>query len=468
MTLQTNVAQPQRFPNVISVGNPFQAIGFGILLLFLFIMFSRIFDVVLSSLQIPFAVSCLVLAATVFGGGVLRVWQHKIGRYFIAFTVWMAIGIPFSFWRGGSTATFQGWLKAVLVYICIVGLIGTYDQTLRAIKVLGFAVLILAVLALVLGNTDSGRLFLNEGKFSNPNDLGQIMLIGLPFLWLMVKDPTQNMLFRIPPLIFSGLIFYVLLKTGSRGAIFGFLAMLLFVFVRSTMTGRIAILGMSMILVLAAVVIVPGSLRHRYTTLFSSDSDGDLSADAKDLADIAVASSEARQRVFKKSVEMTLRHPILGVGPGMFADAVEDDLRQEGKRTTFLLTHNSYTQVSSEMGLPGLFLFLAILIGCFKATGAVAKISRNRSAPRWQNIAGTADCLRMTLVAYSVTALFSSVAYQALLPAIAGLCTALYMSIQEELAQEAGGGPMAFELSVNAVRPVPVAPRLENVAGQRI
>lgn len=468
MTPHTNVAPLNRYPNVTSVGNPFQMIGFGILLLFLFILFSRTFDVVLTSLQIPFTVSCLVLAATVFSGGIVRVWQHKIGRYLMGFTAWMAVGIGFSFWRSGSFLIFQGWLKAFLVYVCIVGLIATYDQTLRTIKVLGFSVLTLAILALALGNSSSGRLFLSEGKFENPNDLAQIILIGLPFLWLMVKDSTQNVLFKIPPFLLGGLAFYVMLKTGSRGAIFGFLAMLVFVFLRSSMTDRIAIMALSMFLLLFALLIVPASLRNRYTTLFSSDSGDDSAVGAKELTDIAVASSEARQQVLKMSVEMTLKHPLFGVGPGMFAEAVEDDLRQQGKRTTFLLSHNSYTQVSSELGFPGLFLFLAILVSCFKATGAVVKESRNRPGHRWQNIGNTATCLRMTLVAYCVTALFSSVAYQSLLPAIAGLCAALYMSVQGELVQEAAGVPLPLEESSNVMRPLPSVPRLQHITRQRI
>ena len=467
MTPHTTASPLKRFPNVISVGNPFQMIGFGILLLFLFILFSRMFDVVLTSLQIPFTISCLVLAATLFSGGILRVWQHKIGRYLLGFTAWMGVAIPFSFWRGGSTIVFQGWHKAFLVYICIVGLIATYDQTLRAVKVLGFAVLTLAVLALTLGNSDSGRLFLSEGKFQNPNDLAQIMLIGLPFLWLMVKDSTQNVLFKIPPFLLSGVVFYVMLKTGSRGAIFGFLAMLLFVFMRGSMMDRMAIMALSMLLLVVALLVVPAGLRNRYTTLFSSDSTEELSAGARDLTDIAVASSEARQRVLRTSVEMTLKNPIFGVGPGMFAEAVEDDLRQQGKRTTFLLSHNSYTQVSSELGFPGLFLYIAVLVSCFKATGAVVKVSTNRNGHRWENIGNTAACLRMTLVAFCVTALFSNVAYQSLLPAIAGLCAALYTSVQEELVQEAAGVPLPLEESSNVMRPIPSAPRLQNAGWQR-
>lgn len=467
MTPHNNVAQATQFPNVTSAGNPFQSVGFGILLLFLFILFSRTFDVVASSLQIPFIVSCLVLAATIFSGGILRVWQHKIGRYLLAFTAWMAIATPFSFWRSGSILTLQDWLKAFLVYGCIVGLIATYDQTLRAIKVLGFAVLVLSILAILRGNTSTGRLFLSEGKFQNPNDLAQILLMGLPFLWLMVKDSRQNLLFKIPPFLLTGLVFYVMLKTGSRGAFFGFVALLVFIFVRASMSDRIVMLVLSLFLFAFALIIVPSGLRSRYTTLFSSEAD-EVTGESQYMNDIAVASSEARQRVLKLSVTMTLQHPIFGVGPGMFAEFVEDEHRRQGSRTTFLLSHNSYTQVSSEMGFPGLFLYLAVLFSCFKATNSIMRVSKLRSGGRWENIGNTAACLQMSVFAYAATALFSSVAYQSLLPAVAGLCTALYLSVQDELAQEAAGVAVAVEESSNSMRPVPSAPKFTSPAGDRI
>jgi hypothetical protein len=466
MTPTRNLTSSAAFPNVTSARNPFQAIGFGILLLFLFILFSRTFDVVLSSLHIPYVVTCLVLAASIFGGGVMSVGRHKIGRYLLAFTAWMALTIPFSFWRSGSTMTFQGWLKAFVVYVCIVSLIATFDQSFRAIKVLGFSIAILAGVALLLGNTDNGRLFLSEGKFENPNDLGQIILIGLPFLWLMMKDSTQNLLFKIPPVMLSGLLLYVLLKTGSRGAMFGFLSMLVFMFFRSSMPDRLALLAVTLILCVIVALVAPSSLKRRYVTIFSSDTES--ASSPGDLSEIAVASAEARQRLLINSVMLTFKHPLLGVGPGMFADALEEDLRKEGKRVASQVSHNSYTQISSEMGFPGLFFYLAVIFSCFKATKSVEKISRSRRGNRWETIGNTAVCLRMTLVAFAVTAFFSSVAYQSLLPAIAGLCTALYLSVHDELAQEAAGVPAFIEESSRTLRPIPSAPRFPSPIGQRI
>ena len=165
---------------------------------------------------------------------------------------------------------------------------------------------------------------------------------------------------------------------------------------------------------------------------------------------------------------MTLQHPIFGVGPGMFAEFVEDEFRRQGRRTTFLLSHNSYTQVSSETGFPGFFLYLAVLFSCFKATNSIMRASKLRSGGRWENIGNTAACLQMSVFAYAATALFSSVAYQSLLPTVAGLCTALYLSVQDELAQEAAGVPVGVEESSNSMRPVPSAPRLTSPAGHRI
>jgi O-antigen ligase len=463
MTPNGNMIRPAAFPNVPIPDNPFQRIGFGILLVFLFILFSRTFDVIGSSFQIPAIVTALALAATIFSGGLARAVNHRIAKYLLGFTAWMAIAIPTSYWRFGSITTFQNWLKALVVYICIVGLIATYDQTLKAIYVTGFSVLLLAILSLLLGNTSSGRLFLTEGKFQNPNDLAQILLMGLPFLWLMFKSSTQNLLFKLPPLIFSGIVFYVMLKTGSRGAFFGFITLFLFVFFKASMTDRLAMIILSLFLAGFALVVVPSGLRSRYITLFSTDEEA-TGAD-QELTEIAVSSSEARSHVLRFSLLMTLRHPLLGVGPGMFPEAMESDAKAEGKRTQWLETHNAYTQISSEMGIPGLLLYLAVLIGSYRSTNAVIKMSKLRRTERWNTIGNTASCMRMSLLAYAVTALFSSVAYQSLLPTLAGLCTVLYMSARKEMEEVAVLPPV--ELFPSAMRPVTAAPRLQNVGWQR-
>ena len=78
------------------------------------------------------------------------------------------------------------------------------------------------------------------------------------------------------------------------------------------------------------------------------DSENDVSS--------AYGSAEQRQHLFWRSLEVTLEHPLFGVGPGNFP-IISD---------SWLVTHNSYTQMSSEGGIPALVLYVMVLWAGFK------------------------------------------------------------------------------------------------------
>jgi O-antigen ligase len=424
------------FPNLPPRDNPFQVIGFSILTAFVFVLYSRLFDVFLTSFQIPIITSVLVLAATVFSGGFAYALQHRSGKYLIAFTAWMFVTFPFSFWRGGSIPVMKSWIKAAIVYLFIVGLVATYKQCEVLMKAIGCAIFAVTLTALLTGTSENGRLFLSGGKFENPNDLAQILVIGLPFLFFIYKQSSQNVLYRFPVVIAIVLLLYVLMKTASRGSLLGLLILLIYWFFTTSMAGRLALALAFVVLVAVSVTIMPSGLRARFAGIFSSDVADQGDADARQLSESAATSSESRQRILKTSIWMTLTHPIVGVGPGMFTDFMEDEARTEGRRTQSLVSHNSYTQVSSETGFPGFFLYLGIITTSFRALKSVLKLSRQRRTKEWMTISDAAFCMRLALLAYVVTAFFSSVAYQALLPTLAGLCAVLHVTTMKKAASE--------------------------------
>jgi hypothetical protein len=133
-------------------------------------------------------------------------------------------------------------------------------------------------------------------------------------------------------------------------------------------------------------------------------------------------------------VKLTFLHPILGVGPGMFAEARERDLATQGKRAPFLLTHNTYTQVSSECGIAALVIFVAILVSIFRTATKIHRFSSKRPEASMKAIAAAATALRYSVLAYATTSLFISVAYQALVPTLAGMVAALEYSVARQLA----------------------------------
>ena len=70
---------------------------------------------------------------------------------------------------------------------------------------------------------------------------------------------------------------------------------------------------------------------------------------------------QARLALLKASWTATLEHPFLGVGPGIFMDYQANSARGSGERGMWHVTHNAYTQVSSECGLPALVFYLGAL-----------------------------------------------------------------------------------------------------------
>ena len=62
------------------------------------------------------------------------------------------------------------------------GLVHNYEQWFKLFKTLTYALLVFTIIANVFGVSDNGRLFLQQGKFANPNEMAQALLLGLP-LW---------------------------------------------------------------------------------------------------------------------------------------------------------------------------------------------------------------------------------------------------------------------------------------------
>ena len=121
-----------------------------------------------------------------------------------------------------------------------------------------------------------------------------------------------------------------------------------------------------------------------------------------------------------------------------FGDARQANVRflrnlKEGQRGLWAGTHNSYTEISSETGVIGLFLFTAILVLCVRNCNAVYK--RALRNPRWKQISNMAFCLLAALVGFSVNIAFCHIAYSYYAPALAGLTVAFCAAAQKEMDQ---------------------------------
>jgi O-antigen ligase len=181
------------------------------------------------------------------------------------------------------------------------------------------------------------------------------------------------------------------------------------------------------------IALMPGRLMRRYTTLTEEQEIAGFVVDDDDgLGASAVSSTQARRELLRKSIKFTIQHPIFGVGPGMFVVAEDADAHAQGRRKGMWQgTHNSYTQVSSEIGIPGLLGYLAVILLSLKKTSSL--YGRTRGDPRLQKIANCALALNYCMVVYAISVFFDYIAWTAMLSVFAGLAAALDATAPAEI-----------------------------------
>jgi len=131
----------------------------------------------------------------------------------------------------------------------------------------------------------------------------------------------------------------------------------------------------------------------------------------------------------------------VGAGVGMNALAL---YRETGWRTI----HNVYLEYAVELGLPGLMLFLLLLAACIKSVVLVQQ--RSAEVPGFREFFYLAEGIQISLLAFSVAALFSPVGYHLYFYYVAGLAIAIKSLWAEEESKLARLTPRSPRGSVSA------------------
>jgi O-antigen ligase len=267
---------------------------------------------------------------------------------------------------------------------------------------------------------EEGRFAIQGSLFySNANELSLALLLGVTsFLFLVYQRSVAARIIGGLGILFCTLY---ALKTGSRGGLLGAIALFALVFLFSRNKLTTAIFGVPIICL--ALLFLPSTTLHRLL-LFGTEG-----GEARSQSDIAAIDSRLeRQELFKKSLAVTITHPLLGVGPNEFAVAAAGDAAKQGQRSPWLGTHNSYTQVSSECGIPAFICYCAVLSLCFRTNWRLYRQSRDN--PLLKDVANLSFCLLAGTLVYAISTFFFHIAYSGGLPTLAGFTLALQFSAE--------------------------------------
>ncbi len=381
-----------------------------LLLVYLFFYCSRLGEL-LPWFHLGYLLQPLLLIGMFMTGTGKAIFKTDIGRTMTAFTVWVAICVPFSTWRGGSVQVLLLAAQALLLLFFMASFIRTIEDCFRVIYIVALAMAAIGVLSFVIGGGRSGdyRAGLGSGQndtLVDANFLALYLIIGLPFLWFAATWKKGVVKVGVALLIIP--VLAAMSRTGSRMGLLALAAGLLFFLKFANSKQRaVIIIGGTVGLVLAAVLL-PQRITERFTTLFGGGAGTAAQAEA-------ASSAEARKTMFWRSVEVTLEHPLVGVGPGEFMDAEAAEDMSVGKRGLWHYTHNAYTELSSETGLPGLAIFMFAMWRSYKG------LSQYRDRFPTALVRRAALCVQIAVLVSAVGAFFLSIAYSGILYAIMGI-----------------------------------------------
>jgi hypothetical protein len=313
--------------------------------------------------------------------------------------------------------------KIVLIIFLLVQVVDTFPHLRQLIFMQTVAVITISMISLINSTQIAGRMNASIGGiYGNPNDLAASISLVMPFCFAFM-EATRNIIKKGLWLCTILLLGYALVATFSRG---GFLAMLAATASSLWYIGGKTRRSRRLILVLPFVMCVTllGAMRGNYATRIQSIFDPTLDQNG---------SYVARQDLLIRSLELAARHPLFGVGPGMFGDA-----RNSGG---WHAAHNSYTELAAEAGILASVFFIWMFVDSF---ARVARISDNKEFdPEIRLFAGA---LSANLVAFFVVAFVSSVEYLILPYFLMGYSIALAaISLRSghRRASEHGQGPRA-------------------------
>lgn len=354
----------------------------------------------------------------VLSGNLLRGLRDVTGRLWLFFLLWVTLAVPFSVWKTGSVTLLlnyvpHGWIQ--LFYYAAFLISFRHCRRFMYFLIASNAMLLLD--CFLFGSASEGRFEIPDSIFfANANDLALQLLISITqFMYLLYQRQVWKQVLGACGILIA--LMYML-KTGSRGA---FLATLVLAIV-SVLFGknRIRLVLAGVPIALAVLIFVPSSSFHRVTLIaFRPET-----LTVRDMADASAVSSQVqRMALFRLSLTYAITHPLFGVGPGQFAVAASGDAAKEGTRPNWLGTHNSYTEIASECGLPAFFLYVAVIAVTLVSNFRIFR--RTAHLAEYRDLSALASCFFSATLVYAICTFFFHIAYSSYLPSIAGMSVAL-------------------------------------------
>ncbi len=405
-------------------------IGYPLLIAQLFLYHTHFFDVYLTGLKIPGVLYLFYVPALLVSGLLFMAIKLPISRMWLLFLFWVLLSSALGVWRSNSLTKLMACLQSLTLFWGIVAFTVNSRLLILNMKLIGIFAMISAVLGLFFAGAGNERLAYYRGTFADANEYSIWLMFGLSALWLAMAQ-SKNFAMKLIYLGACTPIFWAMLKTGSRGSLLGLVVLFGSTFIASSPAKKMGVLILCLFGA-SSFFFLPENLKERYMTIMGASSN--VTAESAERMMEAIESRTGRLEILWKSIEETIKHPLLGVGPDNFGTHYSDLVKREkGTNTPSFTTHNTYTQLSSEMGFPGLLIFLAILYAGIRNMNRILRYKLQVKECISDRTHNCAYYLRLSLIGIAAGSFFLSLGYSTIYYILTGLITACTNLADQEM-----------------------------------
>jgi hypothetical protein len=366
---------------------------------------------------------------------ILRLWPMRLVA---ALGILACCSAAFGISLGGSALFILGSYTKTLTYALLIALAIRHVRDLYTFVwayVLSCGILSFFSL-FVFGISKRGSYVtrLNNLYTYDSNDLGVVMMVGLPLTLLLITVERGTKRWLLVATLVG--IAATMARSGSRGGFLGFVAVGIaaLVMVQGVSAARRLLMVAATFLVLA-VGAPPGYWKQMGTILSPTK-------------DYNFTDVDGRKAVMQRGLGYMAQYPVFGLGIDNFWRAectISPKLSSLPVNGPMRCTppHNTYLQAGAELGVPGLFVWLALVFG-----GIFAPLRLRKRLPKsWRRgtqsqrfIYGATCFFPVAMVGFAVTSFFVSFAWMDPIYLLAALLTGLYVSAQSLFERGDGRG----------------------------
>lgn len=288
-------------------------------------------------------------------------WKNVTGTWMgRAVVVYAATAVVASFagisLGGSASYLMSDFSKVIISTLILMAAIGTASD-LRLFLwayVLSMAVWIyMAFFVFETASTNTGVNRLGDLFMFDANDLGVVLMMGLPFTFMLMSTAS-----RIGKVVLWTVLLGVLgtvTLTGSRGALVGLGTLALFALVTETSVSIVKRVGVTVALAFVLVWAAPPGYWDQMRTIIDPADDYNVTA------------VDGRLPIMKRGFGYFLDRPLFGVGPNNFGRAEMQNpeklaMLPPGAPLRNIAPHNTYIQVLAELGAVGFVVWCYVLI----------------------------------------------------------------------------------------------------------